>query len=223
MRMKLTKATSVFRAVAFAAYPRWLDRMTGVIRALLIIVSIGSTVCVPAVGWAQPAEPARLTPEVSLILGLGHVYRWDDQVFGDRLNIGGSLAIMHRSGFALEFESDRTVGLPPDSRVRSATITSVVVRYQFRARRFQPYILAGVGVLWSKYLSSEATVVGGEVVRTDIEQNEAGLGPDLGGGLRVLVAGPISVNPEIRWLDASFRARANLGVTRFSIRAAYAW
>ena len=200
-----------------------LGGSTRVMRVLLIIVSLGTTICVPTVGFAQPTEPSAIEPEVSFLIGLGHVYRWDDQTFGDRLNLGGSVSIRHRSGFALELEADRTVNLPADSLVRSATITSVVVRYQFRSRRFQPYLLGGVGVLWSKYLSSEVTVVNGELELVQTELSEGGLGPDLGGGLQVLVAGPISINPEIRWLDASVRSMGNFGVLRLAIRTAYSW
>jgi hypothetical protein len=78
-------------------------------------------------------------------------------------------------------------------------------------------------VLWSKYLSSEVTVVNGELELVQTELSEGGLGPDLGGGLQVLVAGPISINPEIRWLDASVRSMGNFGVLRLAIRTAYSW
>lgn len=190
--------------------------------ALLVMAFAGSAISAPNSGWAQGSEPPRFAGEVSATIGLGHSFRWDDELSGNGLNIGAGVAIVHESGFALEVESNRT-RLSQVGGIRSATSVSVVVRYQFATPRFQPYLLAGVGALWSSHVSSEETLVDHDVVLLEMEHSDVGIGPDLGGGLRLVSGGPISIKAEIRWLDASLRSRANLGVVRLSIRVAYSW
>ena len=48
----------------------------------------------PALGWAQDD---RWSPEISAGVGLGHVFRFSDETFGDRLNAGAAASIAHRS------------------------------------------------------------------------------------------------------------------------------
>ena len=50
---------------------------------------------------------------MSVGVGLGHVFVYEGDALGDRLNIGGSLAIVHRSGFGVELEVNRTLGFSP--------------------------------------------------------------------------------------------------------------
>ena len=47
---------------------------------------------------ARLGQDRRWTPEVSASVGLGHVFRFDDETFGDRLNAGVAVAIAHRAG-----------------------------------------------------------------------------------------------------------------------------
>jgi hypothetical protein len=68
-----------------------------------------------------------------------------------------------------------------------------------------------------------ATVRGNEVVLTEHEQRDVGIGPDLGAGVRVSVRDHLTVSPEVQWLEASARSGLNLAVTRASLRVSWSW
>ena len=72
-----------------------------------------ATLSLPTLGWAQDHQ---WTPEVSVGVGLGHVFRFDDETFGDRLNVGAAVAIAHRSGLVIELEVDRVFGARAKAR-----------------------------------------------------------------------------------------------------------
>jgi hypothetical protein len=80
--------------------------MTARYIALIAISTLG----IPAISWAQGE---RWTPEMSAAVGLGHVFRFDDETFGNPPNAGAAVAIAHRSGWAFELEVDRVFGLEP--------------------------------------------------------------------------------------------------------------
>jgi opacity protein-like surface antigen len=198
---------------------------------------------IPRVSLAQTPPAGSWRPEVSAGIGLGHVARYEDRTFGDRPNLMGGFALLHRRGFGIEAEISRTLGLSPEPApcgilfdglpatclgtahegVRSATVVSLNGRYEFKAGRFRPYVTAGLGVLRSTSVWSTAVVQGRQVLLSEEELRDTGFGPDLGAGLRVALTPNVSISPEIRWLDASLRSRVNLSVTRVSVRAAYAW
>ena len=202
-------------------------------RILLIAIS---ALCLPAPGWAQAD---RWTPEVSASVGLGHVFRFNDETFGDALTGGAALAIAHRSGLVFELAADRVFGLEPkpapcglvnntcigDARYgpRSATVTSLGVHYRFKGRRIQPFVFAGVGVLWTTSVHSTTYASTRPAVMVESESRDRGVGPDLGAGLRIVLSPSLAISPEIRWLDASVLSRENLAVTRIGVRAAYSW
>jgi opacity protein-like surface antigen len=192
----------------------------------------------PGIIWAQASPP--LTAEASIGVGLGHVFRYEDQGFGDRLNAGGSASIVHRSRFAFELEGNRTRELSPvptpcgivgvtcvgvgHDGPRSVMSVSANLQYRFRSgQRIQPYVLAGLGVMRSTSAHSITRVSGTQAIVAEDESRDTGFGPDLGAGIRVRLSKTISISPEIRWLDASLLSRENLAVTRVTIRAAYAW
>jgi hypothetical protein len=190
------------------------------------VVAIG-VILVPAISWAQPPLTARFAKEISVSVGMGHVFVYEGDTLGNRLNIGGSLAIVHRSGVGVEFEVNRTLGFSPElarcaiegttcfgparTGIWPPTIASLNFQYRFKARRVQPYVTAGLGVMWVRYPQTEADVT------------EIGFGPDLGAGLRLSISRALSLSPEIRWLDAPWRSGANLAVTRVVVRTAYSW
>ena len=115
--------------------------MTGMRIALLTI----STLSIPTLGWGQDG---RWTPEVSASVGLGHVFRFDDETFGDRLNAGVAVAIAHRSGLVIELDVERVFGLEPKPAPcglvnntcigngrygpRQATVASLAINYRFK-------------------------------------------------------------------------------------------
>jgi hypothetical protein len=77
--------------------------MTG----MRVLVTI-SMLSIPALGWGQDR---RWTPEVSASVGLGRLFRFDDETFGDRLNAGVAVAIAHRAGLVIELDAERVFGL----------------------------------------------------------------------------------------------------------------
>ena len=184
--------------------------------------------------WAQT-----WTPEVSFGAGVGHVFRYNDEGFGNRGNLGGSAALVHRSGFVIELEADRTSGLDPRPTPcgvvgvtcvgqgrdgpTSATVTSVGIQYRLKGERVRPYFTAALGVLWTTSLSSITRVNGSVASISESESSDRGFGPDLGAGVRIALTKHLAVSPEIRWLDAPWLSRANLAVTRLTVRTSYAW
>jgi hypothetical protein len=208
-----------------------------------VIAILISTAAIPGAASAQTNPSATWTREVSAAFGLGHVFRYEDQTFGDRPNISGAVAIVYRARLGVELEVNRTLGLSPspapcgiaiDARpaacvgrthngVRSATVASVLARYQFTRQRVRPYVTAGLGVLRSTSVWSSGVVEGNQVILTETEMTDVGFGPDLGAGIRVEITRSASIRPEVRWLEASFGSRLNLAVTRLSVRAVYFW
>ena len=194
----------------------------------------------PGMAAAQASPQTTWRPEVSAGVGIGHVFRWEDQTFGNEPNLSGAFAMLHRDGFGMEVEANHTFGLSPQAApcgvsingapaacdgtgrngVRSATMASVNARYEFRGQRVRPYVIAGLGVLQTTSVWSRATVDGSRVLVTEEELEDTGFGPELGAGLRVEVTRRMSITPEVRWLEAAWRSRLNLAVTRLSIRAA---
>ena len=191
-----------------------------------------------AVAPAAFAQSSSWTPEISLSAGLGHVFRWDDQSFGDRVNAGGGVAIVHRSGWAFEWHADNTFGLEPrEAPCGLVTVTCVgiahdgpakVVVMSLNARRYfgggrlQPFLTGGLGVMWSRSLHSITHVQGAVAIVSEFASSDRGFGPDVGAGLRIRFARSWSVEGEVRWLDAAWLSRQNLAVTRLLAGATYA-
>jgi opacity protein-like surface antigen len=188
---------------------------------------------------AAAAQSPPWTPEVSIAAGTGYVFRYNDEGYGNHWNAGGGAALVHRSGFAIEFEADRTWGLDPRPTPcgvvgvtcigagrdgpTSATVTSIGMQYRLKGERIQPYFTAALGVLWTTSLSSITRVTGSVATITESESSDHGFGPDLGAGVRIAVTKNLAISPEIRWLDAPWLSRQNLAVTRLTIRSSYGW
>ena len=184
------------------------------------------------------AQSASWTPEISLSAGVGHVFRWEDQAFGDRVNAGASVAVVHRSGWAFELHADNTFGLDPLEAPcglvnvtcmgtahygpTRMTVMSINARRYFGDGRLQPYLTGGLGVMWSRSLHSVTHVQGPIAINSEFASSDRGFGPDLGAGLRMRIAPSWSVETEVRWLDAPWLSRQNLAVTRLLAGATYA-
>lgn len=197
-----------------------------------------------AAGLIALAAPAAAraqtwTPEVSIAAGTGYVFRYDDEGYGHHWNAGGGAALVHRSGFAIEFEGDRTFGVEPKpvpcgiagvtcvgsgrDGPTSATITSVGIQYRLKGERVRPYFTAALGVLWTTSVSSITRVTGSVATISETESSDRGFGPDLGAGVRIALTKGLAISPEIRWLDAPWLSRSNLAVTRLTVRTSYGW
>lgn len=189
---------------------------------------------VPSVASAQD----NWSTSASIAYGLGHVFRWEDQTFGDPPAAGAAIAIAHASGWAFEIAADRVFGLEPHQQPCglvnvtcvgsgrygpfATAVTSLSVQYRFHRRaRVQPYLVGGLGVLWSRSLHTVTQALGSHATISEFETRDRGFGPDLGAGLRVPLSRGIAVSPEVRWLDAPWLSRANLAVTRLMLRVDY--
>jgi len=191
---------------------------------------------------ATPASAAgqsrAWTPEISIATGLGHVFRWEDQTYGDRLNAGAGVAMKHQSGWAFEWHADRTFGLEPrlaPCGTVNATcvgtahegpdkmaVMSFNVRRDFGGGRVHPFLTGGLGVMWSRSLHSITHVRGPVATVSEFASKDRGFGPDLGAGLRLRVAPSWSVEADVRWLEGAWLSRQNLAVTRLRAGVTYA-
>ncbi len=204
--------------------------------AMRIAIVTLATLALPTFGWGQNRQ---WVPEVSASVGLGHVFRFDDQTFGDRLNAGAALAIAHRSGLVIELDAEHVFGLEPrpapcglvnntcigNGRYgpREATIASLAINYRFGNNRVQPFLVGGLGILWTASLQTTTYASTSPAVMVEIESRDRGFGPDLGAGLRVMLSSHVVISPEIRWLEATLMSRENLAITRLGIRTTYTW
>jgi hypothetical protein len=202
-------------------------------------VGMGLSLIVSSPVSAQEIAARSWAVETSAAIGLGHVFRFEDRTYGNRVNAGGGVALVHVSGFALELAADRTLGLDPPATPcgladracigsghdgpTDAIVASLGVQYRFNRTRFQPYVTAGFGILWTRSLHSVTDARSNPAVISESPSSDRGFGPDLGAGLRVPLGRGISLNPELRWLDASIMSRENLAVTRLSLRLGYEW
>lgn len=208
---------------------------------------LAAAICwLPKIGSAQATAPISAgawSQEIAGGIALGHVYRFEDTTFGNRPNVMVSAGMRHRNGLGVDVEFDRTLGLTPSAApcgilidgvpavcvgdahdgVEAVTVASFGARYEFRGKRFRPYVLAGLGVLRSTSVWSTATVTGNRVILTEQRVNDTGIGPDLGVGISFDLSPHLSIRPEFRWLDASVRSRLNLGVARAGTLIAYRW
>jgi opacity protein-like surface antigen len=184
------------------------------------------------------AQTPSWTPELSVSAGIGHVFRWEDQTYGDEPSAGGAVGLVHVSGWAFEIHGDKTFGLSA-RQIRCGVVNvtcigsaregptamatlSIGARYQFSGRHIQPYLLGGLGMMWSRSLHSLTQVRGPIAIISESASSDRGFGPDLGGGLRIPLTGSWSLHAELRWLDASWLSRQNLAVTRVMARVTYA-
>ncbi len=201
----------------------------------IAIIAI-SALSFSAPGWAQDG---RWSPEISAGIGVGHVFRFNDETFGNPLNAGAAVAIAHRSGIVAGVEVDRVFGLEPkrapcglvnrtcigDGRYgpREATVASFGVHYRFGGGRVQPFLFAGVGVLWTASFHTTTYVNVNPAVMVESESRDRGFGPDLGAGLRIRLSRHVAISPEVRWLEGSVMSRENLSVTRLGMWTTYVW
>ena len=197
-----------------------------------------AVLAIAAIPSAASAQSGSWTPEISLSAGLGHVFRWEDQTYGDRITAGVGVAIDHASRWGFEWHADRTVGLEPKQAPcglvnvtcigiahdgpTEMTVMSMSVRRDFGDGRVQPYLTGGLGVMWSRSLHSITQVRGSVATTAEFASSDRGFGPDLGAGLRFRLARSWSVETEVRWLDAPWLSRQNLAVTRLLTGVTYA-
>jgi opacity protein-like surface antigen len=194
-----------------------------------------------ALSLATPgrAQDDRWAGEISAGIGIGHVFRFNDEGFGDPLTAGAAVSMAHRSGIVLELTLERVFGLEPrlapcglvnqacvgDGRYgpRGAAVASLGMHYRFRHGRIQPFLFAGIGALWTTSLHTTTYASSNPAVMVESESRDRGFGPDLGAGLRIRLSPHVAISPEVRWLDAPLLSRENLAITRLGVWTTYFW
>jgi len=203
------------------------------LRSALLVASLLVVIALPRHAQAQASRPQELTREVFVNFGVGHVFRFEDQSFGAGLDLGGGFGV-RSARLGVEFAVNRLSGfrqvLPPcappgcqGSNLSSATLASANVLYFFAGTRVRPYVTGGAGGFWSRATDSVLTVVGNVPTLTFVEDRDAGVSLNLGGGLRIAAGSWFSLRPEVRFYDTSIRSRQNLSVVRTSVNAAFSW
>ena len=151
-------------------------------------------------------------------IGWGHLFRAEDQTFGDKPNIVVGVGFDLSERVQIEFEVNDTVGLTPEpvacgapsgvvcvgtarEGFERARIAMGNVLYFFSNGRNQPYVSGGVGALWTKGFGS-ITFAGHQPWRI-VEQpfQDRGLAWHVGAGVRLGVTRRVSVRPEFRIYD----------------------
>jgi Outer membrane protein beta-barrel domain len=185
---------------------------------------------------AQTAAAPAPVKEIFGSVAQGHLFRFEDQTFGDNLNVGGGFGIRW-SRLGVEFEVNRQLGLTPQlarcgvascsgearQGVLSSTIASGNLFYQFGESPVRPYVIGGLGAFWSHSVSSVLTVRGTSGTFSEFETSDTALAVSFGAGLRIAIGRAFSIRPEIRLYDGSLLGRENLTLIRTSIGAAYQW
>jgi opacity protein-like surface antigen len=196
---------------------------------------------------AQGLEPARTVRPLEIIASAAaaHVFRFDDQGFRNHLNFGVGVEAPVWRKLRLGAEINRTFGFSPGTvkcgaigsapnqplpcagsareGVAAATAGSITATYLVGEERVQPYVLGGIGIVNAKMYTSSAIVRQNVVEFREIEATSTGIGPALGGGVRVSISRHIAIRPEIRFLNGIALSSLNLSQWRISIGAAYGW
>jgi opacity protein-like surface antigen len=185
---------------------------------------------------AQTAASTVPVKEVFGSVAQGHLFRFDDQTFGNNLNIGAGFGVRW-SKLGMEFDVHRQLGLTPQlarcgvasctgearEGVLSSTIASANLFYQFGEAPIRPYVIGGLGAFRSRTVSSVLTIRGTSGTFSEFESSDTSLAVSFGAGLRIAVGRSFSIRPEIRLYDGTALGSENLTLIRTSIGAAYQW
>ena len=190
--------------------------------------------------FASDAQPTWSTwqPEAGGSVAWGHTVRFGDQTFGDTPNLGLTLGARHETGLGFEVEVNKTFGLTPEpvpcsgvapcvgeavSGVRTTLITSGNVLYHFGGHRVRPYVIGGIGVMWTEWAQSITFARGNvdEILQRD--ERDTGMVISFGGGLRIQLTEHLSVRPELRVYDSTALSRSNLNLIRASVGIGVGW
>jgi hypothetical protein len=204
-------------------------------RVLLAAWTIIFVAPIHAAAQTAPAPPRG--PEVFVKAGIGHLFRAQDQTFGDELDVGGGVGF--RAGrVGVEFELHRLVGLTPDpvscavsvpcvgearEGVLAATLVSGNVFYYFKGDRAQPFLTGGVGALRSTMLTGLIRVGPDQAEISETRMYDTGVALNVGVGVRVRLTRTVWLRPEVRSYSSSIKSRQNLGLIRGTVAVGYLW
>jgi opacity protein-like surface antigen len=208
----------------------------------------------PALAAAQVASQqnpelkwiARPKFEIVASIAMGHVFRFDDQGFGNHTNFGAGVEVPVWRKLRIGAEVNRTFGLSPslakcggilDSQRQplpcvgtarqgvsgEATAASLTASYFFGEGRIQPYLVGGLSILRASEYRSSSLVRQGFVEFREDKLSSTGIGPTLGVGLRASIGRHLSIRPEARFSDGTALSSLNLSQWRISVGVAYGW
>jgi opacity protein-like surface antigen len=203
-----------------------------------VVTLVALFVLFPLAAEAQMTMNPTWQPEAGGSLAWGHTVRFGDQTFGDTPNLGLTLSARHETGLGFEVEVNKTFGLTPEpvpcsgvvpctgeavSGVRTTLITSGNVLYYFSGNRVRPYVIGGIGVMWTDWAYSITMARGhvDEIMQRD--ERDTGMVISFGGGLRIHLAENLSVRTELRVYDSSALSRSNLTLVRTSVGIGVGW
>jgi hypothetical protein len=204
-------------------------------RSVLLVASLLVVIALPRPARAQASRPHELTREAFVTFGGGHVFRPEGRSFGTGLDLGGGLGVSgarlgvefnvnHLSEFAQLVSPCAFPGCQGSS-LSSATLASANVLYYVAGTRVRPYVTGGAGGLWSRGTHSVVTGVGniGHIpVLTIVEDHDASVALNVGGGVRIAVGKWFSLRPEVRFHDSTSSSQ-NLSAFLITVNAAFSW
>jgi len=196
-------------------------------------------------GDSESRWDARPKLEIVAGIAMGHLFRFDDEGFGNHLNFGVGVEFPVWGKLRIGADINRTFGLSPKPAecgailsspgepmpcfgtaregVASAAAGSVTVSYFFGEGRIQPYLVGGISIMGASEYRSTSIVHDDYVEFQENRVSSTGIGPTIGAGLRASINRHLSIRPEIRFSDATALSSLNLSQWRLSVGFAYAW
>ena len=176
--------------------------------------------------------------EVFASLASAHIFRADDRSFGSPPNIGSGVRVPVGRRIGVEVEVNRALGLHADTArcgilggcegsaregLLDATLATANLYVRFPRGRVEPFLVGGVGGLWTTSVNSLTMMRGGVGVMSEVKESDAGLAIGFGGGADVRLTDRLSVRPEVRIYDSTAMSRTNLAVIRTAVGIGYRW
>ena len=163
-----------------------------------IVIVLALTLACAGPVSAQPfADHGR--GELVANLASAHIFRAEDRSFGNPVAIGGGVRLPIARRLGIEVEVNRALGLQAAPArcgilggcegtaregVLDATLATANVYVRFPHGRVEPFLIGGVGGLWTTSVNSVTRMRDGVGVMSELEQRDAGLAIGFGGGRR---------------------------------------
>ena len=201
------------------------------------VLVIALTLALTGPAWAQPSRD-RGRGELFVSLASAHIARAEDRSFGTPIDIGGGVRVPIARRIGVEIEVNRALGLQADTArcgivgrcegaaregLLDATLATANVYVRFPRGRVEPFLVGGVGGMWTRTVNSVTTTRSGIGIMSEVEDRDIGLAIGFGGGATVTLTPRWSVRPEIRIYDSTAMSRTNLAVIRTAVAVGYRW
>ena len=202
-----------------------------------IAIVLALTLASAGAAWAQPSADGG-GGELFASLASAHIFRAEDRSFGNPIDIGAGVRVPIARRIGIEVEVNRAEGLQAAPArcgilggcegtaregVLDATLATANVYVRFPHGRVEPFLIGGVGGLWTTSVNSVTRMRDGVGVMSEQEQRDAGLAIAFGGGADVRLTRRLSVRPEVRIYDSTAMSRTNLAIIRSAVAVGYRW